>query len=1454
MNTVAQLVIEMSANMSSLQQDMNKAQKVVEGSMAKVQSAAQGAMKALTGIGVGLSVAGLAAFIRGAIDAADEMSKLSQKTGLAVQDVAGLQLAYRQSGLAAEVLQTSIAKMSKAMADGSDAFTAMGVSVRNQDGTLKSTRQVLGEVSDKFAGYKDGAEKTALAMEIFGKSGADLIPLLNGGAGALEEFDAMAQKLGLTISEQTAKDAEKFNDTLDLVGQGMQGIGRQVAAQLLPTLSTLAGQFFDSATSGDTLKSVADGLGFAFKALYSIGVGVVQAFKTVGLALGGVGAAIAAILNGDFGQVSSIVSSMASDISASWQQAGAGIKTVWDGAGNSTVEAMASVANQAAKTAPEVSGVGKAAKAAADDFAKLIAKLTAKETGFDADFAKNFELIASGGKKAGLAIAEIIRLQDLYIAQQPVMVKYQKDKAAADESAAKFVKQLAEEAQKEVDAEFKVAESLTAKAQAQEFANLAFDKGRSAVEELALVEMQRRLTMLDSTESVIPGMVLATEQQIDAQKRLIKALKEEEALQQAKKDQEAFKGLIDGVDKAGFDGLFNGSLKGISKLIESVKLLGKLQTDGEKARLGAAKQYGETSEEYAAALKGIEQDKQRVSLQTYSAMAGAAKGFFEEGSRGYKAMEIAETSFALAAAVSAIASQGKGDPYTAIPRMLAVAGLLAQLGIQLNGLSGASAKPVTNEGKGTVFGDSDAKSQSIQNSIKLLAETSQMGLRYSAQMANSLKNIEAAFAGVTNLLLRNGQITKLESSIATGYSANGTSKFVDGVHSILRVFEPVLGGFLQKMFGGLVNKLFGTKTSVIGSGIFGGPQSFGDIESIGFQGSYYADVEKKKKFLGITTSTSQSTVLSALDAELSDQFTKIFSNMGDGILSASKVFGLRTEGVTAALESYIVDIGKIDLRGLNGEQIQEKLSAVFGAEFDRMAAAIIPGLESIQRVGEGYSETMVRAANQLEVVDFTFSRLGGTLSLVSKNTDIFLQKLSQPGAQATPAGINQAVLADQLVQQFGGLEQFTQSTEAFYQVFYSRQEQTRDGFAAITSALDGLGVALPASDRQWRDITTSIDVSTEAGRELFESMVNFGPAFHDMQQQLLDAAGISGSAIADVIRDGAVGRISQSDAGTKLADMLTNGINDALASGVSEQISTSMLNEIVTPMLQSIALGGDLMAAVSQDNLDNFVQTAQARLSGLATVLNSPAVQQAMQQLQQGIGGITSAMGGLASSLQTVAAAANDATRYTANAADIARANDPWIQAAEVAQRAADDARKAWESVSKTILDEIKRLRGGSVLGESRSFLESQFAIGNAQARAGDVAALAKLPEISRALEEATRKTSSTSLEFKTAIARQAATLEQTVYGGGAGAAYQSTNGGAAVVVPSAVVPVVGAAGAGVFADVAQEIRSLKEQVRQQGDRIAELQTENNRRTKDISDTLTRVTRAGSAVVTVPLS
>src|SRR3546814_12078348 len=93
---------------------------------------------------------------------------------------------------------------------------------------------------------------------------------------------------------------------------------------------------------------------------------------------------------------------------------------------------------------------------------------------------------------------------------------------------------------------------------------------------------------------------------------------------------------------------------------------------------------------------------------------------------------------------------------------------------------------------------------------------------------------------------------------------------------------PILGGLLGAI-GGVVKSLFGTKTSVIGSGLYGDEQSLEDILGGGFDASYYSDIKKKKKFFGLTTSTKYSTQFSAADPALENQFTLILREFNNAI-------------------------------------------------------------------------------------------------------------------------------------------------------------------------------------------------------------------------------------------------------------------------------------------------------------------------------------------------------------------------------------------------------------------------------------------------------------------------------------------------------------------------------------------------------------------------------------------
>src|SRR4029077_20155788 len=100
----------------------------------------------------------------------------------------GLEYVAKQSGISTEQLDKALEKMSKSLdaaatkgVNSTNAFKTLGVTITDANGKLLPTTTILENLADKFASFKDGPEKTALAMQIFGKAGADLVPLLNRG-------------------------------------------------------------------------------------------------------------------------------------------------------------------------------------------------------------------------------------------------------------------------------------------------------------------------------------------------------------------------------------------------------------------------------------------------------------------------------------------------------------------------------------------------------------------------------------------------------------------------------------------------------------------------------------------------------------------------------------------------------------------------------------------------------------------------------------------------------------------------------------------------------------------------------------------------------------------------------------------------------------------------------------------------------------------------------------------------------------------------------------------------------------------------------------------------------------------------------------------------------------------------------------------------------------------------
>ena len=211
----------------------------VEGKAKNLGMAVRGVGSAFKALFAAAAVAGFSAFVKGAIDSADAFGKLSTRTGIAADKLQ----AYANAGKLADVSQSdletglrTLARTQAEAADGvatySEAYAKLGLSVKEADGSLRPSDELLGEIADKFADLPNGPEKAAVAMDIFGRSGAKLITLLNGGSEALERFN-------YETSENFAQNAELFNDKITELQIQFDGFRAQLADALLPALNSI---------------------------------------------------------------------------------------------------------------------------------------------------------------------------------------------------------------------------------------------------------------------------------------------------------------------------------------------------------------------------------------------------------------------------------------------------------------------------------------------------------------------------------------------------------------------------------------------------------------------------------------------------------------------------------------------------------------------------------------------------------------------------------------------------------------------------------------------------------------------------------------------------------------------------------------------------------------------------------------------------------------------------------------------------------------------------------------------------------------------------------------------------------------------------------------------------------------------------------------------------------------
>lgn len=646
---------------------------------------------------------------------------------------------------------------------------------------------------------------------------------------------------------------------------------------------------------------------------------------------------------------------------------------------------------------------------------------------------------------------------------------------------------------------------------AQQLANEEIGLSKEAVVALQAERMLGIATLKEETaaqlEAVEAGSITAAlYREQAAELRKLALLKQQGAVNEGiadanKKAQDSLKEFLDPARAQTFGEAlreaFGTAGDSITKMTGALDAFGKRQAKiaEERGNADLLLRNGKIDEvKHLEYVDKLNQESAKNRMAGYGAMTSAAAGFFGEQSKGYqtlmavsKVFHAAELAMTLAELVpkgiSAVLNQGTGDPYSAFGRMAAMAAIVAGLGVAIGGIGSGGASlsesRQKSQGTGSLLG-SDEKSESIAKSLDIMESLASKDLGISTGMLKSLRNIEAGISNFASLLVRTTDIT--DPDVGPLNTSNGLGKSIASwglggmvVGSLLAKI-PVLGNIFNKVG----TSIFGGKQTVEDSGFTMGKANYGSILAGGVDAMQYADVKidggwfKKDKRDPRTAS---------IGAEGNRQISTILASLYDTVFEAGKLLQINGDDFTARLNSFVVDIGKVSLKGLSGEEIQKELSAVFSKIGDDLASFGVAGITQFQQVGEGALETLARVASNYAGLDAVLASIGKSFGAT---------------------GIASIAAREDLLSLAGGLDELASQASSFAENYLTEAERLVPVKRLVTAQLGAMGLATLNSRQAFKDYVLALDPTIEAQRQQFVALMDLQDAFAQLYPEIED--------------------------------------------------------------------------------------------------------------------------------------------------------------------------------------------------------------------------------------------------------------------------------------------------------------------------------------------------------------
>jgi hypothetical protein len=1306
----------------------------------------------LAGVVAGLSINAFTGMVDSAVEAAAGMHDLSIQTGASVASLMAFKSVASTSETTIDGIGTAMNKLAKGMAVSTEESAGMGQAIKAiglDFGTLKSMKpdQQMLEVAKALDQFQDGAGKSAVAMTLFGKEGAKMLPFLGDLAGEAEAVTAKLTEQQVQAKAATAAMADDFSDNLTKIKKEGQSWKKDIAMGMLPALYELSTAFYDVTTGASGMKGeigqlsqdgtfadwtrvaitgvtyLSDAVQVVARVVKGTGMVIGAALAQVMSSVTGVSGALSHLVHGEYSQAWDTMKGMVREQAQIQSDAVADLGAMFteQSFGSKLRERMDQIrqAGTAAKEAKKsldfngnVDGSAAAAvKKEAEAYVGLISSIRAKsdenrlELATDAAATEGQKLrikidqeLASGKLKLSDAHLAVVRAALGELDTTEELVKAQK----AEKDSMTWMQQSAQ-ARNASSAALQVEYEMYGKTgDAREVAMVAI-KGETDLEKFLQDERSKGIVIGEELEAQLRAekdMRVAVEQATLAQ---TKALGYANQLAQDNR-RFAADAIVD--EKARATALLQIDAE---MWRERIQLAG----EGTEAQKALQAEFDVWYRNQSMKPQLDEQKKMWGSIEqtahdTFVSIFDSGKSAFDRLRDTLKnglldllyQMTVKKWIISLQASMTgsgAIASNGgTGDLFASaagssggsVGSLISMANTAKNLyGSVSGGLSGMGASLASNIGSGVESVGSFFGSSNMttfgQGMQGFGLDGSLGGLSGAGQSAGAMLGSAASIFGGVAGGVLGGR------AISGGYGSNGAvntgTAIGAAVGSIVPVIGTALGALVGGLLGGAYNRMFGRKAPEIQSQGLRGTFADGAVS-----GETYQNIIEKGGWFKSDKKYTES-------QKLTDDTIKQFTEGFDSIKSVSAGFaaslGVSADALKDYSKTFDITLTKDE------EKNKQAITDFFTGVGEEVARKLVPGLDALTKSGETAAAALQRLAGEFQATDQVAQLLGTSA-----------EKLF--GA----AGLQSAAAREQLIDAAGGVSALGQKATFFNQNFLTEAERIKPVAEALDKALASMSLGtIPTTRAQFKglvdDLIASGAAATKEGADRLNSLLSVAEAFalvHPAAEAAADGAADAAKALQD-IKDAAGTLLGGVDSAYAVLQRVVDREKAAVQSSVdAHSEAVSRLQGL------SQSLRGSLDGMKSPDQQAMERAAAQAQIRAALAIAKAGGPLPGADDLKDALSAVSQ---DASSRFSTYADYLRDLYQTQSDMQQLADLTDDSLTVEERALKAAQDQLKSLDDMlagQQEIVDELKGINtNGLTLAQAMAALAG--AIGGAK-------------------------------------------------------------------------------------------------------------------------------------------